>query len=481
MWWLVSTAAAMELSYDEALKRALEKNPALVVAQYDLESAEGQLVGSNGLFDPVLFGNIEYHRQLTEEFDEDVQQTYVLTDRPLTFDLGVEQYFPTGTTASVSWGAGHYHLIYDYRGEPKLSSTYDFYGSSFTGRIRQSLLRGNWISYNLSSIQQAREYRDAREASLAEQRQQTLADTATAYWNVYYQTKVAEIAQGAVQVAVEEQRVVRARVEAGDLAPVERSRVDALVVQAEASLLSAQNAAQSAGDELLLVIGEAPGQDLTLTTEPADPPAIELDEQGVVAEALASSPTVQVGRINEHAAHLALREASYGRLPQLDAEAQYTIGGTDITVGEDPEDKATLGDATANALASDLPYWSIGATLTVPLGNRTARGAFLDTRALAARATTEREALERGVDQAVRAQVRTLESARKSVSLAEANLAFAEETLAAERALQNAGRAIQRDVLEAIRDVDDARVALAKARADAALALVELNRLRGSL
>jgi len=56
MWWLVSTAAAMDLSYDDALKRALEKNPALVSEQYDLESAQGQLMGSKGVFDPVFAG-----------------------------------------------------------------------------------------------------------------------------------------------------------------------------------------------------------------------------------------------------------------------------------------------------------------------------------------------------------------------------------------------------------------------------------------
>ena len=124
---------------------------------------------------------------------------------------------------------------------------------------------------------------------------------------------------------------------------------------------------------------------------------------------------------------------------------------------------------------------SIGADITVPLINRADRGGLGDKEAAAAKARIEREAIERSIDQQVRAQVRTLSSAGMSVTLAEANLRFAEETLTAQRALQNAGRAIQKDVLEAIRDVDDARVALAKARADAALALVELNRLRGSL
>ena len=59
MWWLVSTAEAMELSYDDALRRALEKNPALVAEQYDLESAQGQLMGSRGIFDPVLAGQLD--------------------------------------------------------------------------------------------------------------------------------------------------------------------------------------------------------------------------------------------------------------------------------------------------------------------------------------------------------------------------------------------------------------------------------------
>ena len=141
----------------------------------------------------------------------------------------------------------------------------------------------------------------------------------------------------------------------------------------------------------------------------------------------------------------------------------------------------TFSGATETVFGGDLPFWSLGAEVTVPLLTRADRGEFHNQQAVAGKARIDREAIERSIDQQVRAQVRTLSSASMSVTLAEANLRFAEETLAAQRALQNAGRAIQKDVLEAIRDVDNARVELVKARADAALALVELNRLRGSL
>ena len=57
----------------------------------------------------------------------------------------------------------------------------------------------------------------------------------------------------------------------------------------------------------------------------------------------------------------------------------------------------------------------------------------------------------------------------------------AEDTLAADQALRNAGQAIEKDVLESLRDFNNARVEVEKARSDYNLATVELARLTGSL
>ena len=51
----------------------------------------------------------------------------------------------------------------------------------------------------------------------------------------------------------------------------------------------------------------------------------------------------------------------------------------------------------------------------------------------------------------------------------------------AERALRDAGRAIEKDVLESLRDLDNARAEVERARSDFALAGVELERLQGEL
>ena len=81
----------------------------------------------------------------------------------------------------------------------------------------------------------------------------------------------------------------------------------------------------------------------------------------------------------------------------------------------------------------------------------------------------------------MRTQSRAVEAASVQVSLARANLDLAEQTLSADRALTEAGRVIQKDLLESIRGLDDARTQLEQAKGDYQLALIELERLKGTL
>jgi outer membrane protein TolC len=117
----------------------------------------------------------------------------------------------------------------------------------------------------------------------------------------------------------------------------------------------------------------------------------------------------------------------------------------------------------------------------MPLGNRADKGALAEADARARQARLSTQAEEQAIAQAVRGQLDALLTTRAAVELAQINLRLAEETLTAERALRQAGRAIQRDVLAAIQAVNDAGVALEKAKADHQLARIELQRLQGSL
>jgi outer membrane protein TolC len=89
--------------------------------------------------------------------------------------------------------------------------------------------------------------------------------------------------------------------------------------------------------------------------------------------------------------------------------------------------------------------------------------------------------LERTTASSVAAQVLTLNSALRKVSLADLQFQLAQETLAAEKALSEVGRIIQKDLLESRNAADSARVSAVKARIDYRLAMVALLRLQGQL
>ena len=470
-WILCAVAMAdpLALSYQDALDRAIERNPSLANAEEDLRSAEGALLAARGTFDPSLTGDVGYSSSTSEGTREfgTVSSEY----QGLSANVGLSEYFATGTSVSLDYSATRSKFLYTLTDIGQTVESDAQFESRLGLSVSQSILQGHRVAYNLQGVRKAKRSRDAAELGRSAERQQTLADVASAYWGLYYAQRQETLAEQAVAVAQEEQRVVNARVEAGDLAPVERSRVAAAVVQAESALISARNGAASAADGLLLLLGLDPGVTVSLLTAPSEPSPMTLDADAVVEGALSNNPSLAVLRLTEENAALSLSDARHARLPELTATGSYALNGYDVSAGQ----------ATSEMFSGALPVWYLGANVSVPLGNRADRGAYLSAGASAAQARIDRETAERSVSQQVRAQVRTLESAYASVQLADANLRLAEETLAAERALQEVGRAIQKDVLEAIKTVDDARLAAAKARSDYQVAVVELEQLKGTL
>ena len=472
-WLAASTALAadtLSLSYEQALEQALAVNPALAGARLEVDAADGALIAAKGIFDPVLTASStsnQFTSESTREFGEVVTEF-----KSLNWQVGMSQYLPTGTNLGVDWTTTSTRFKYELRDTGLVVEREEpLYESRMVATFTQSLLEGHRLASNLEAVRQASRAKDVAEANRKATQQQSLADTASAYWSTRTQARLYAIAERAVETAKEEQRVVYAKVEQGTLAPVERARVDALVVQAERDQLTARDAAENAEDALLLLIAEAPGTPLELTTEPADPVAMSLDLAAIEQAALANNAELMAARMSEDAAGMAHKDAKHRRLPQLDLNASYGL------IGYEP----STGGAAEELFSGDLPEWSVGGTFTMPLLGRADRGQFLQAAARAAKARSERINLERSIRSQVRTQARAVEGAVVQVNLARANLDLAVMTLDADRALTEAGRVIQKDLLESIRTVDDARAQLEQAKGDYQLAIIELERLKGTL
>ena len=320
-------------------------------------------------------------------------------------------------------------------------------------------------------MRQAQQAVDAATRSQHVQRQRTLADTANAYWNLWTARALVTIAEGSLNVAQEEQRLVHARVELGEIAPVERSRVDALVVQAETGLLEAQNEQEALQDVLLLLIGQPLDSVLELVTTPDSPRESDYQIEDLIENALANSPEMALAIAEEDNARADVETAEHALLPQLNLAANYAL------LGYETRQAAALSEM----FGADLPEWSVGMNFSMPVGNRSARGNLHSARAVLTQKTISRETTERTIRQQIRAQVRNLSSATSRLGLEEQRLMLAEETLEAERALRDAGRTLEKNVLDAIQATTDAHVAVEQARVNYLLALIELERLQGAL
>jgi len=454
--------AERPITYHEALEAALLANPALLRSELGRDQAESGWLSSKGVFDP--------NYDLTGYYTQSSQRMFSGAPESDTTSWGITNavsgWTATGTTLSLSHSLSYVDTTASF-----FSGTY--YEGQVNASVTQQLLRGLSLKYNMENVTLARRNYETSELWYEKARQDTLANAADAYWIWVYNTQLMRIATDSATVAEEALRVGRLKVEAGELAPVEQTRLEAALVQAQANQVDAHAAEEAAANALLLVMGESPEQIVIPATEVGDAGIFDdLDAQSAIEVAMSQNLDLLVSRSQLETAEMERKNANHARLPTLSATAE---------LGRAQNDAATASEAMDLMGAGSDPSMMLRGNLSVPILNRASRGTAKAKAAASSSARVDLEELARSVSAQVEQQVLTLRASHRRIELADANLRLEEQTLRAEEALSEAGRAIQKDVLEARTDVDRARAEAAKARTDYRIAQVELLRLQGQL
>ncbi|MEZ4237984.1 MAG: TolC family protein [Myxococcota bacterium] len=470
------------LTYREVLQAAIAGNGDLAVTEIARDRAEAQVLGANGLFDPLLQASVGLDRSRSQGFLNGFP--YDSRRRAWQSDVTLSGVLGTGTDWSVSSGLSRNQSTFVTRdlGGDATRETDAFV--AYTGvSLTQQLLEGVRFRYNVQNVTLARQALDAAGLSVEKQRQDTLYAAAEAYWTWSYQIQLHTIALDAVAVAEEALRVGNLQVERGQLAPVEATRLEAALVQARSDALDARNAAEQAANVVLLALGEDPGEPIAPATEAGDvPDTTDIEADKAVAVALEQNLDLALARQQVETAGTVLDNAKHALLPSLAATLDAGVASQRCPNDATDCSGGNALDAISGLLSDEnQPYVSVGGLLSVPLGNRAARGARDVAAADVALRDRQLQDTERLVAAAVEEQVRTLQSARQRMELADANVRLAEETLRAEEALAAAGRTIQKNVLEARTEVARTRAEAAKARTDTRLAQARLLALQGQL
>jgi len=472
---LVAQAMAGQLlTYEEALRSAVQNNPQVAIADAAKMRAESNVITARGLFDPNL--NLSGSGRWDRETGFFQGILYESQSNFWNTGLGLNGQTPIGLDYSVDARMSQSNSTFSnyFQGEDQPPDITDqtAYNTNLSVRLTQNLLRGIKLSYNLQTVQQNLDALDRAQVSVLKSEQDVIAQAAEAYWTWANATVLVRLAQDDLANAEHALDLGQARLETGDIAPTEITRLQSDLAQTRYDLLEREREADDARDNLLVIMGGLPGTELEPATEIGDARDLTIDPERAIEVAMAQSYDLQLTRMELERARQDWLNAKHARLPEL------TVTGEAGLLGQSEQD---LGGAWNTMFSADYPFVSVSGNLLVPLGNRAARGSADQAAAEVFRLEKTLEEQERTTRSEVERAVRLLRNARALQELADTKASLAQETWETDSTLFEAGRKIWQDVQLSRASLELARAEAVRARTDVRVAEVRLLQLQSRL
>ena len=470
---LLLVVLAAPLSLRDAVQRAVDNDPGLRAAGLRVEEAAASETAARGAFDLVVGANASASQlrqlfdsaQLPEEtsLDTDVADLEALVSQPLVW----------GTQLRLSWltrRRASDQLTQDcFIGEPfsECLVTEHQWRSELRFELRQPLLRDFGRRVNEARVADARASGLVAQASQVAQASGVVARVVSDYVELAHTRASAGIRKQALDLAQEQLDATRARIAAGTLADVDLPVVEQAVAERRQALFAAEQAAADRAGALVILAALDGPPHVSLP----EPDAFETPLKMVLEAAESKHPDLATldAEIARQEAGLVVRENA--TRPQLDLTAIASQGGVDNDVGP------SLG-----ALPDDEDHLYLARlSFSFPFANRAAEGALAAARIAVRRAREERAARLREIQLDAGEAFRGIRTAEGNLELAQTVVTLSQKSLEAERRKFDHGRATNLDVLRVQQALAEARLGLARARADRLLAITRLQRLTGAL
>lgn len=306
---------------------------------------------------------------------------------------------------------------------------------------------------------------EAAEADVADRERRLASDVRLAYIETLVALRELEVTQSLYSLDVETARVVDARVEEGDAAPLELNLLRAEVDRLQARRGLVEGRLQASTTRLKQLVGMAPDEQLRLREvlmAPLlpDPPA-SLDE--AVDLALHTRPDLRFAQLSENVAQAGYRLVKAQSAPQVTAFAKFT------------NNLSTFDDTPVGVLRDRDRLFAFGASITLPIFNRN-QGAKAQAQLEITQAQKRREFIESVVRAEVAAAWRRYEAAQASVGTYERGvIARSEQSVKTMRAAYEVGAFRVTELLAEQRRLVDMQREMTEALAERYRALAELR------
>ncbi|MFN2454129.1 MAG: TolC family protein [Pyrinomonadaceae bacterium] len=323
----VDLANQRPLALREAIEMALVNNKDIEVARENVQAAEFDLTGAQGVYEP-RFSSLSYYER---------------TKTPVSSALSggangaVTQSDFTGTARAeglVPKGGGGYRVDFS---SIRLTTDNSFvslnpqYPTALTFNYTQPLLRGLRFDANRRQIEVAKKNLSLTDAQFRQRAIETITNVQRAYWDLTFALRNLQIQRDAVRDARVQYEHNKRLVAEGSLAPIDVVAAEAQVSGFEQSVYSALDDVARAENNLKNLIAEnrnAPLWNASIVPTnnvDAPPPAVSLTD--AMAAAMANRPELQQSDVARAINDLDQRFYREQTKTQVDLIASYGVVG----------------------------------------------------------------------------------------------------------------------------------------------------------
>jgi outer membrane protein TolC len=478
-------AATLQLTLDAAVQRAIEHNPELAIVRLGTEVESTRVGEARTAYTPELLTTVARSNLGVPPTNYLLGNQGTVT-RDLFSQAGVRQRVPWGNgTWSLSWDAAR------TTSNSPLNSFEPAVQSGLQVAFSQPLVRDRKIDPSAQQLIIAKRNQQSSELQFRESAVQTVATVKQAYWTFKALRANVTVQQRSLALAEQLAKENGVRVQLGQAPPLDLVQVQSEVAERRGALIRAEAAAADGEDVLRrLIMDPSDGSFWNVHLDPVDEPTRRAslpDVEAVVAKAMNERYDVARAMNDVSIAASNVEFLSNQKLPDVRLETSYRgngLGGSQLLrTGTFPgtivgRTGTGFGDVLGQVLSQDYPTWSVGVTVSYPLG----RG-YEEVSAV--RAGIERQqaaqrvaSLKLDAAAAIRQAARQVRSTAEREEAARAGAGFAEQRSTSEQRRYQVGLSTTFLVTQAQRDLLQAQVNLLQATLDYQSALVGFEALQ---
>jgi len=463
-----SGSPPLELTLKEAVLLALVNNIDIKVERLQPLIAETEVTAEESVFDPTVDADAS-HALSRQQSDVAPFLTGAIDLFGRTNDIGtgVAKRFSTGATADVRFDTEQLDtnsLI--VRFDPSWTN-------NLVASLTQPLLKDFGREFNLGQIMIAKNNKNISDIQFKQQVIDTVSQVEETYWDLVRAIEFLEVVNQAVKQAQELLEINKAKVEVGQLAPIDIIEAEAAVAAREEAVIVAEDDIEDIEDRLrnlLDLSGETPWHVEKILPEdfPTDA-QLRFSLKKEVETALENRPDYLQAKTDLENRLIGVKLAKNQVRPRVDLVASAGLNGLGGTFND------SLGE-----MDGDFYDLFVGLRFEYPLGNRAAKSQLIRRKLEKREIELKITDLEKIIGLQVREGIRQVETDYKRIRTTRVARRLFEEKLEGAQAKFEVGISTTKDVLDFQIDLAFARNAELEALIDYNKSLVRLYRLLGT-